>query len=83
MLEPSKPRPSVKMSSLYSVSVVVKCCQAARQIGELEVHEFDLAVFDHFADVGSEFFLWPWIEFSGLMVGSSKKRECGIIHNEA
>src|SRR5204862_7897678 len=27
MLEPSKPRPSVKMSSLYSVSVVVKCCQ--------------------------------------------------------
>src|SRR4029434_10638425 len=28
MLEPSKPRPSVKMSSLYSVSVVVKCCQA-------------------------------------------------------
>src|SRR6476659_1944882 len=28
ILEPSKPRPSVKMSSLYSVSVVVKCCQA-------------------------------------------------------
>ena len=28
MLEPSNPRPSVKMSSLYSVSVVVKCCQA-------------------------------------------------------
>src|SRR5438552_4051470 len=27
MLEPSKPRPSVKMSSLYSVRVVVKCCQ--------------------------------------------------------
>src|SRR5436190_12388045 len=27
MLEPSNPRPSVKMSSLYSVSVVVKCCQ--------------------------------------------------------
>src|SRR5438128_1853453 len=27
MDEPSKPRPSVKMSSLYSVSVVVKCCQ--------------------------------------------------------
>src|SRR5437660_9216262 len=27
MLEPSKPRPSVKMASLYSVSVVVKCCQ--------------------------------------------------------
>src|SRR4051794_41583297 len=27
MLEPSKPRPSVKISSLYSVSVVVKCCQ--------------------------------------------------------
>src|SRR5438105_1081579 len=27
MLEPSKPRPSVKMSSLYSVKVVVKCCQ--------------------------------------------------------
>src|SRR5881392_99169 len=26
MLEPSKPRPSVKMSSLYSVRVV-KCCQ--------------------------------------------------------
>src|SRR5881409_3290130 len=28
MLEPSKPRPSVKISSLYSVRVVVKCCQA-------------------------------------------------------
>src|SRR2546425_11585558 len=28
MLEPSNPRPSVKMSSLYSVRVVVKCCQA-------------------------------------------------------
>src|SRR5262249_47275348 len=28
MLEPSKPSPSVKISSLYSVSVVVKCCQA-------------------------------------------------------
>src|SRR2546423_13616264 len=27
MLEPSKPRPSVKISSLYSVRVVVKCCQ--------------------------------------------------------
>src|SRR2546429_1037481 len=27
MLEPSKPSPSVKISSLYSVSVVVKCCQ--------------------------------------------------------
>src|SRR3977135_2128271 len=27
MREPSNPRPSVKMSSLYSVSVVVKCCQ--------------------------------------------------------
>ena len=27
MLEPSKPKPSVKMSSLYSLSVVVKCCQ--------------------------------------------------------
>src|SRR5438045_2468625 len=27
MLEPSKPSPSVKISSLYSVRVVVKCCQ--------------------------------------------------------
>src|SRR4029077_12245353 len=27
MLDPSKPSPSVKISSLYSVSVVVKCCQ--------------------------------------------------------
>src|SRR5438067_13680773 len=27
MLEPAKPRPSLKISSLYSVSVVVKCCQ--------------------------------------------------------
>src|SRR5437879_432994 len=27
MLEPSNPSPSAKMSSLYSVSVVVKCCQ--------------------------------------------------------
>src|SRR5947207_10038008 len=27
MLEPSKPRPSLKISSLYSVRVVVKCCQ--------------------------------------------------------
>src|SRR6184192_4557749 len=27
MLDPSKPSPSVKMSSLYSLSVVVKCCQ--------------------------------------------------------
>ena len=26
MLEPSNPSPSVKISSLYSVSVVVKCC---------------------------------------------------------
>src|SRR5947207_3022492 len=26
MLEPSKPRPSLKISSSYSVSVVVKCC---------------------------------------------------------
>src|SRR5207249_8163846 len=28
ILEPSNPRPSVKISSLYSVRVVVKCCQA-------------------------------------------------------
>src|SRR4051812_50173014 len=27
ILDPSNPRPSVKISSLYSVSVVVKCCQ--------------------------------------------------------
>src|SRR5439155_8067081 len=27
MLEPSNPSPSAKMSSLYSLSVVVKCCQ--------------------------------------------------------
>src|SRR5207302_3671273 len=27
MLEPSNPRPSVKISSSYSVRVVVKCCQ--------------------------------------------------------
>src|SRR5213078_1262895 len=27
MLDPSNPSPSVKISSLYSVSVVVKCCQ--------------------------------------------------------
>ena len=39
MLEPSNPSPSVKMSSLYSVSVVVKCCQVPEQIGELEVHQ--------------------------------------------
>jgi hypothetical protein len=26
MLEPSKPRPSLKISSSYSVRVVVKCC---------------------------------------------------------
>ena len=31
MLEPSNPSPSVKISSLYSVSVVVKCsCPADR-----------------------------------------------------
>src|SRR5436305_13234604 len=28
MLDPSNPRPSVKISSLYSVRVVVKCCHA-------------------------------------------------------
>ena len=37
----------------------------AGQIGELEVHEFDLVVFDHLADVGCEFCLWPWVELSG------------------
>jgi|SRR5580704_12774738 hypothetical protein len=31
MLEPSKPKPSVKMSSLYSLRVVVKCCQVPRR----------------------------------------------------
>src|SRR5438067_3810181 len=34
--EPSKPRPSVKISSLYSLSVVVKCCQVPRRSQNLK-----------------------------------------------
>ena len=52
MLEPSKPRPSVKMSSLYSVSVVVKCCQVPGRSVNLKSIELDAVVLDHFADVG-------------------------------
>ena len=55
MLEPSNPSPSVKISSLYSVSVVVKCCQVPEQIGEFEIDQLSRRVFDHFADVGWSF----------------------------
>src|SRR5438876_6677006 len=40
MLEPSKPRPSVKMSSLYSVRVVVKCCQVPGRSQNLKSTSF-------------------------------------------
>src|SRR5262249_11326837 len=36
MDEPSKPRPSVKSDSLYSVRVVVKCCQVPRMSQNLK-----------------------------------------------
>src|SRR5437764_10636718 len=42
MLEPSKPRPSVKISSLYSVSVVVKCCQVPSRSQNLKSINFTL-----------------------------------------
>src|SRR5437867_11026876 len=40
MLDPSKPSPSVKMSSLYSVSVVVKCCQVPGRSQNLKSTSF-------------------------------------------
>jgi hypothetical protein len=40
ILEPSKPRPSVKMSSLYSVSVVVKCCHVPGRSANLKSTSF-------------------------------------------
>ena len=42
MLEPSKPSPSVKISSLYSVSVVVKCCQVPSKSVNLKSINFTL-----------------------------------------
>src|SRR5580704_15214404 len=36
ILEPSKPKPSVKMSSPYSLRVVVKCCQVPRRSANLK-----------------------------------------------
>src|SRR6266853_6427605 len=42
MLEPSKPIPSVKMSSLYSVRVVVKCCQVPGRSVNLKSTSFTL-----------------------------------------
>ncbi len=43
MLEPSKPSPSEMLP-------------CAGQIGEFEIHELHLVVFNHFADVGWSFF---------------------------
>ena len=63
MLEPSKPRPSVKMSSLYSVRVVVKCCQLPGRSVNLKSTSLNLAVFDQFADVRSVFFVFGHGEF--------------------
>src|SRR5436309_15672484 len=40
MLEPSKARPSGKMPSLYSASVVVKCCQEPGSSVNLESTNF-------------------------------------------
>src|SRR5205085_12266454 len=40
MLEPSKPRPSLKISSLYSVSVVVKCCHVPSKSQNLKSSNF-------------------------------------------
>src|ERR1700747_2482094 len=42
MLDPSKPSPSVKISSLYSVSVVVKCCQVPSKSVNLKSINFTL-----------------------------------------
>ena len=42
MLEPSNPSPSVKISSLYSVSVVVKCCQVPSKSVNLKSINFTL-----------------------------------------
>src|SRR5205809_2076268 len=42
MLEPSKPRPSVKISSSYSVRVVVKCCQVPSKSVNLKSISFTL-----------------------------------------
>src|SRR6185503_21321827 len=40
ILEPSNPSPSVKISSLYSVSVVVKCCQVPGRSQNLKSTSF-------------------------------------------
>src|SRR6266550_1005374 len=42
MLDPSNPSPSVKISSLYSVSVVVKCCQVPSKSVNLKSINFTL-----------------------------------------
>src|SRR6266404_7371663 len=42
MLEPSKPRPSLKISSSYSVSVVVKCCHVPSKSVNLKSINFKL-----------------------------------------
>jgi len=42
MLDPSNPRPSVNISSLYSVSVVVKCCQVPSKSVNLKSINFTL-----------------------------------------
>src|SRR5262249_12951404 len=54
MLEPSNPSPSVKISSLYSVSVVVKCCHVPGRSVNLKSTSYAV-VFDHLADVGWSF----------------------------
>src|SRR5207237_10912629 len=40
MLEPSKPSPSLKISSSYSVSVVVKCCHVPSKSQNLKSINF-------------------------------------------
>src|SRR5256885_11093813 len=40
MLDPSKPRPSLKISSSYSVSVVVKCCHVPSRSQNLKSINF-------------------------------------------
>src|SRR5947207_15761205 len=42
MLDPSKPRPSLKISSSYSVSVVVKCCHVPSKSVNLKSINFTL-----------------------------------------
>src|SRR6266480_3286749 len=81
MLEPSKPRPSVKMSSLYSVRVVVKCCQVPGRSVNLKSTSFtsrSLIILETSDGVFLSLAMAQkvdggWLRFDGKMIGHPER----------